>query len=127
MNDTLKQTAEALVAHCKNHTEAEGLKTLYAADAKSVEAMAMPGSGSAEVQGIEAIQRKHDWWEANFEVHDATVEGPMFHGEDRFSVIFGMDTTNKESGERSQMKEVAVYTVNDAGKISKEEFFYDVG
>ena len=127
MNDTLKTTAEALVAHCRNSTEAEGLKTLYAEDAKSVEAMAMPGADSAEVQGIEAIKGKHAWWDANFEVHDASVEGPMYHGEDRFSVIFGMDTTNKESGERSQMKEVAIYSINDAGKIAKEEFFYAVG
>lgn len=127
MNDKLKQTAEALVAHCKNHTESEGLKTLYAPDAISVEAMAMPGANSAAVQGLDAIQGKHDWWDANFEVHDASVEGPMYHGEDRFSVIFGMDTTNKKSAERSQMKEVAIYTVNNDGKISKEEFFYDLG
>jgi len=126
MNDQLKQTAEALVGHCQNHTEAEALKTLYADNVVSVEAVAMPGAESASVEGIPAIEGKHAWWEANFEVHDASVEGPMYHGEDRFSVIFGMDTTNKQSGERSQMKEVAIYTVNDAGKISREEFFYTV-
>ncbi len=125
MNDQLKHTAEALVAHCRNGTESEGLKTLYAPDAMSVEAMAMPGAESAAVQGLEAIQGKHDWWAANFDVHELTVEGPMYHGEDRFSVIFGMDITHKESGNRSQSKEVAIYTVNDAGKITKEEFFYD--
>lgn len=124
MNIKLKNAAEALVAHCRNSTEAEGLKSLYAPDAVSVEAMAMPGSGTAEIKGVEAIQGKHDWWAENFEVHGGSVGDPMYHGDDRFSVIFEMDTTNKQSGERSQMSEVAIYTVNDAGKISKEEFFY---
>ncbi len=125
MNDQLQHTADALVAHCRNHTESEGLKTLYAPDARSIEAADMAGQ-SAEVQGIEAIQGKHDWWTASFDVHDLSVKGPMFHGEDRFSVIFGMDVTNKETNERSQMEEVAIYTINEDGKITKEEFFYEL-
>ena len=39
-------------------------------------------------------------------------------------MIFEFDTTNKQSGKRSQMKEVGIYTVNDGGKIVREEFFY---
>lgn len=124
MNDTLRNTANALVEHCRNNTEAEGLKSLYAPDAVSIEAIEMPGTGSREIQGVEGIQGKHDWWNATFEVHGGSVGDPMFHGDDRFSVIFEIDTTNKESGERSQMSEVGIYTVNDAGKITKEEFFY---
>lgn len=123
-SDTLRKTAEALVAHCKAHTEAEGLNTLYASDAVSVEAMAAPGQDSAAVTGIEAIRAKHTWWAENFEVHGGSVEGPMYHGDDRFAVIFEMDVTNKASGTREQMKEVAIYTVSDAGKIVKEEFYY---
>ena len=46
------------------------------------------------------------------------------HGDDRFAVIFGFDVSNRQSGERTQMQEVAVYTVNDNGKIVREEFFY---
>ena len=37
-----------------------------------------------------------------------------------------MYTTEKASGQRSQGKEVAVYTVKD-GKITREEFFYAMG
>lgn len=124
MGDALKTTAEKLIEHCKSGTEADALATLYAADAVSVEAMPMPGQDSAAVTGIDAIKGKHEWWESNFEVHDASVDGPHYHGADRFAVIFGLDATNKMSGERSQMKEVAIYTVNDAGKITREEFFY---
>ena len=56
-------------------------------------------------------------------MHETTAAGPYLHGTDRFSVVFGMDVTNKTSGERVQMQEVAVYTVRD-GKIVREEFFY---
>ena len=125
MNAKLKTTAEALVGHCKNGTEAEGLKTLYAPDAKSVEAADFSGAG-AEVQGVEAIAGKHAWWADNFEVHGGSVEGPMYHGEDRFAVIFEIDATEKASGKRNTSKEVAIYTVNDDGKIAMEEFYYNV-
>ena len=39
------------------------------------------------------------------------------------ALIFDMDVTNKESGQRMQMREVGVYTVKN-GKILREEFFY---
>lgn len=124
MTNVLQQTAEALVNHCRNHTESEGLQTLYAPDAVSVEAAIMPGKESAETKGIAGIQGKHDWWNTNFEVHGSSVGDPLFHGDDRFAMTFEMDATNKESGERTQMKEIGVYTVNGDGKITREEFFY---
>lgn len=121
---TLKATAEKLIAHCRAGTEKQGLSELYHSDAVSVEAMPMPGSDSAEMRGVEAIRGKHDWWNANFEVTGGKIEGPYVHGVDRFAVIFAMDTTNKGTGEKTSMQEVAIYTVNDAGKIVREEFFY---
>ena len=124
MSDALKSVAEALVAHCKAGTEAEGLSTLYDADAVSVEAYAMDASRGRETKGIDGIRGKHAWWDENFEVHNGDVQGPYLHGENQFAVIFELDATNKGSGERTQMKEVAIYTLNDAGKIVREEFFY---
>lgn len=122
--ETLKATAEKLVSHCRAGTEMQGLDELYDVDAVSVEAMPMPGADSAELRGVEAIKGKHDWWNANFEVNGGKIEGPYLHGDDRFAVIFAMETTNKATGERSAMQEVAVYTVNASGKIVREEFFY---
>lgn len=115
--------ADTLLTLCNENREREGLDTLYAPDAVSVEAMPMPGSDSAEVVGVDGIKGKHDWWYASFEVHEAGVEGPFMHGDDRFAMIFSMDVTEKASGERSQMREVGVYTVA-GGKIVREEFFY---
>ena len=122
--ETMKTTAEKLVAHCRAGTTRQGLKELYAPDAVSVEAVAMPGSGSAETRGLQGIEGKHDWWDSTMEVHSASTDGPYPHGDDRFAVIFEFDITDRASGQRNQMKEVAVYTVNPAGKIVREEFFY---
>ncbi|QPH54697.1 nuclear transport factor 2 family protein [Pontivivens ytuae] len=117
-----KEIANKLVEHCRNHTEAQALDELYAPDAVSSEAFAGPDM-PREVTGIEAIKGKHDWWNSNFEVHDGSTSDPMMHGDDSFAVIFEMDATHKQSGERSKMKEIAVYHV-DSGKIVKEQFFY---
>ena len=120
--EKMLETAEALVRLCREGREAEALDTLYDPGCVSVEANT-PGEMS-EAAGLEAIRGKHAWWSENFELHDATVEGPFPHGPDRFAVIFGMDTTEKATGTRSQMREVAVYTVTPAGRIRREEFFY---
>ncbi|MEM1316231.1 MAG: SnoaL-like domain-containing protein [Pseudomonadota bacterium] len=122
--ETTKTTAERLVALCRAHQEDVALAELYRADAVSVEATAMPGTQSAATEGLDGIKGKHAWWDANFEVHSAEVEGPFLHGEDRFGVIFSLDATETASGERSAMKELGVYHVDDGGKIFREEFYY---
>ena len=114
-----------LVDYCREGRNQDAINELYAQDVLSVEAMAPPAGGEREMQGIEAVRGKNQWWGENHEVHDASVEGPFPHGDDRFAVIFKYDVTNKPSGMRMQMHEVALYTVDD-GKISKEEFFYSM-
>ena len=125
MSDQLKQVAEALVAHCRAGTEAEGLATLYAPDAVSVEAECMPGTDSRESHGVASIKAKHDWWAQAVEMHSATTSDPFLHGPDRFAVIFELDATDRATGQRMAMKEVGLYTVRD-GRIVREEFFYSV-
>ncbi len=121
----LTDVGRKLVECCNNGREREALETLYAEDAVSVEALAMPGMG-AEAKGLEAIRGKHDWWYGAHEVHSTSAEGPYFHGDDRFAVRFSMDVTTKETGERMQAEEIGEYTVKN-GKIVKETFFYSGG
>lgn len=116
-----KELADALVEACKTGGEADLLTNHYTADAVSVEAVDM-GNGR-ETNGVEGIRGKHAWWDANFEVHSAEIDGPFMHGDDRFAVTFQIDATEKATGNRNPIKEVAVYTVAD-GKIVREEFFY---
>lgn len=124
-NEKLVTTAKQLAAYCQSGDEQKGLDELYAAECVSVEALDMPGGPMGrEANGLEAIRGKHAWWEANNEVHSSTAEGPFLHGDDSFSLIFEMDVTDKNSGERVQMKEVGHYTVNADGKIIREAFYY---
>jgi ketosteroid isomerase-like protein len=120
---TLNEIAKELVAGCREGREKENLKTLYAPDAVSVEASDM--GGGTTVTGVEAILGKHHWWEAAHEFHGGSIEGPFVHGDDRFAVVFGLDVTNRESGQRITGKEVGIYHV-DGGKIVREEFYYAV-
>lgn len=123
----LMQIGRQLVDFCNAGNEAEALNQLYADEAVSVEAIAMEGQDSPEAVGLNAIRGKHEWWFGVHEVHSSTAEGPFAHGDDRFAVIFDMDVTNRESGERTQMRDIGTYYVNEAGKIIREEFSYALG
>lgn len=122
-----KEVGQKLVALCKEGKNMESINTLYAEDVQSVEASAPPGGDGRVSKGIAAVRGKNEWWTQNHEVHEAIVEGPWPHGEDKFAVRFIYDVTAKQSGQRMKMDEIGVFTLNDAGKIVKEEFFYDMG
>ncbi len=122
---SVKEVANKLVAYCKEGKNLECVDELYGEGIESVEAAAMGDQGRTQ-KGIEAIRGKNKWWVENHEVHSANVEGPWPHGDEKFAVRFTYDVTNKPSGNRMKMDEIAVYTV-DGGKIVKEEFFYDMG
>lgn len=121
-SEKLVTIANAVVEANKTNKARELVRAHYADDAVSVEALAM-GEGGRETHGIDGILGKHDYWENAFETHNSSVAGPFLHGDDRFSVIFEVDVTERETGKRSQMKEIGAYTIND-GKIVREEFFY---
>ena len=118
---TNKEIAQALVTGCREGRAKENLDLLYAPDAVSVEATDM-GQGR-ETHGLAGIHGKHDWWESTQIVHSSSVEGPFLHGDNSFAVIFDVDSEDKTSGRRGQMREVGIYHVAN-GKISREEFFY---
>ncbi|MEE9379992.1 MAG: nuclear transport factor 2 family protein [Hyphomonadaceae bacterium] len=122
----LMQLGSQLVEFCNQGKEADCQNQMYADNAVSVEATPMPGADSPEAVGLDAIKSKSEWWFNTFEVHSMKAEGPFVHGDNQFSVIFDMDTTNKETGERTQMRDIGQYTVND-GQIVREEFSYTLG
>jgi ketosteroid isomerase-like protein len=94
-------------------------ESYWADDVVSVEARE---GDMKEVRGREAAHAKGEWWMANHEVHSFNTTGPFING-DQFALLFAIDVTQKASGERIKMDEVALYTVRD-GKISEERFFY---
>jgi hypothetical protein len=120
---TTQEIATQLVALCNEGKFVDAITTLYSPDIISVEATAMPG-GTREAAGLEAVLGKANWWQANHEVHSATIEGPIT-STNHFCVRFTMDVTFKPTGRRHTMDELAVYQVKD-GKIIREDFFYAV-
>ncbi len=118
---TTQEIGEKLLELCKQGKNMEAIETLYSQDIVSVEAMAMPG-GSREMTGLQAIIGKNQWWISEHEVHSAVAEGPLASAS-HFCVHFKYDVTNKPSGRRMIMDELAVYQVRD-GKSVREEFFY---
>ena len=117
---TTTEIANKLTSLCRQGKDHEAL-ALYAADAISVEA-SMPLGMDRVSRGVAAIKGKSQWWYDNHVIHSVVVAGPWPH-DDRFIVGFKMDVTNKPSGQRITMEEMALYTVKN-GKIVSEEFFY---
>ena len=119
-----QEIGQKLVDYCSEGRNMDAINELYAEDVVSIEA-ADPPEGERESKGIDAIRGKNQWWSENHEVHGASVKGPFPHGDDRFAVLFNYDVTFKPQGQRFQMEEVGLYTV-EGGKIKKEEFFYSM-
>ena len=115
-----KQLAEL----CRQGRNLDALNALFAKELVSVEAGVPPGM-SREANGLDAVKAKSAWWMENHEIHSASVTGPWPH-DDKFILGFKYDITNKPSGQRMQMDEMALYHVAN-GKIVREEFFYSMG
>jgi ketosteroid isomerase-like protein len=116
--------ANDLVALCRAGKNLEAVDKYYADDIVSVESAESP-EAPAVMKGIQAVRGKNAWWLANHEVHSGVANGP-YVGENQFAVEFVFDFTNKPTGNRMQMSEMALYTVKD-GKIVHERFYYNPG
>lgn len=116
-----EEVAQKLVEFCQKQQFRQAVEALYSPEIVSVEAFDMPGSPMPrEMRGIKAVHGKTDWWEKNHDVHSFKTTGP-FVAKDKFAVVFDLEATDKQSGKRFKMSEVAVYTVAN-GKITHEEF-----
>jgi SnoaL-like protein len=113
--------AQELVNLCRAGRNIDAINKLYSPKSVSVEPVGdenMP----AELTGLDAIRQKNESWFENNEVHKAETNGP-FVGENQFAVQYTFEVTFKPTGQRTEMSEMALYTVKD-GKIVREQFFY---
>ena len=100
----------------------EAGRRFWSPDVVSIEAMDGP---MARCEGRQAVEQKGEWWYANHEVHSFEAEGPFVNG-DQFALRFRMAVTPKtgeQAGQRSEMTEVALYTVR-GGLVVEERFYY---
>jgi hypothetical protein len=118
---TSLEIGKKYVAMCKEGRFDDCITSLFSKDAVSVEAAAEPGQDRT-AKGIEAIREKGKWWADHNTVHKAEVSGPYPH-DNRFAVRFVFEVTNKQTGKRTTMDEVGLFTVGN-DKITREEFFY---
>lgn len=119
---SITEIANGLVALCRKGKNLEAIEKYYSDAIVSVESVSSPDM-PAEMKGMEAVRGKNKWWFDNHEMHRTEVNGP-YVGEDQFAVEFKYDVTQKKSGKRFQMSEMALYTVKD-GKIVHEHFYYN--
>ena len=113
------EIANNLVAWYNAGDEERCYKELYSPNIVSIES----SNEFPPAEGMEAVAKKGEWWNENFEVHSTKASAPTV-ANNWFSVRFDMDTTHKPSGQRSQSSEIGVFRVEN-GKIVKEQFFYD--
>lgn len=114
------EVAHKLVELCRQGQVDEVLATIYADNAKSIEANDM--MGPRVVTGLDAIKQKSATFQSAVEeFHGSTISDPIVGG-DCFAITWSLDATFKGRG-RTTMEEVCVYQVKD-GKIVLEQFFY---
>ena len=126
MSDALT-VGKKLVQLCQAGKNMEAIDTLYAPNIVSIEPFAPPPR-QARMEGIAAVKGKAEWWHNNHEIHSGECKGPWPHG-DRFIAFFKYDITAKTgpmAGKRFTMEETGLYTVKN-GKVTQEEFFYNMG
>lgn len=117
-----KAIAQEYVEYVKAGRFMEVLERLYAAEAVSVEAAAMPGNPRV-AEGLEALYAKSRGFEAEHEVTGVEVRGMWPHGDEKFAVHMVFEMVHTPTQHRAVVDEIAVLTV-EGGKIVKEEFFY---
>ncbi len=118
------EIAKDLVNLCREGKHLEAISKYYSNDIVSVESASAPNM-PAEMKGIDAVKGKNQWWLENHEIHSSQADGPYI-GEKEFAVHFQFDVTQKPTGKRFQMQEMALYQV-EGGKIVREHFFYNPG
>jgi hypothetical protein len=118
-----EEIARFLVTECRKQNFKGVMEKFYGNNIVSVEAMEMPGCPMIK-EGIEAVTKASQEWEANNQVHSIEVGEPII-SENHFAVTMKLDVTSKMMGnQRMMMEEIAVYEVK-AGKIVRQQFFYN--
>ncbi|MEM0982420.1 MAG: SnoaL-like domain-containing protein [Planctomycetota bacterium] len=122
-----------LVELCKHGQHKQAIEELYADVVDVHEAMdpaRMPelpeGMYPNGKQTKDQLLKGSDAFFAMNEIHGGNTEGPFPHGDNQFICYMSLDCTPKAgpmAGQRMDMKEACVYTVED-GKITGSKFCY---
>jgi len=123
--ETMEELIELGQAFVKAMRDREGLSSvdeIYAEDAESVEAVVPPNRYVRIAGGRDAIKAKREDWLKSYEILNMNADGPYVHPPNRFGVRFEAEVSEKATGMKKTLREIAIYSVED-GKIVREEFF----
>ena len=116
-----KDVAQQWAQMCREGKNIECVEALYDENVVSRE---MPGFPEEITQGKQNVWNKSkDWLDNVAEFHSSEIGEPVIAG-NHFTSKMSFDVTFKDRG-RQSMEEVAVFEVKN-GKITNEQFFYDM-
>jgi hypothetical protein len=121
MEDLVK-LGKAFVLAMRNRKGIEHIDGVYSENAESVEAVVPPGRDVRIAKGRGAIKAKREDWVATHVIHKLDADGPYIHPPNRFGVRFEVEVTQKATGQKMTLRELAIYSVEE-GKVVREEFF----
>jgi ketosteroid isomerase-like protein len=116
---SIQALGHKFVEMCNQGKNFDVMEAMYAPDIVSVEGDGKEWKGKGPV-----IQKSRDWAKG-VDFRGEKALGPYFNGGNQFAVHFSLDITRKATGESMTLQEVALYTVNKDGLISREQFFYE--
>ena len=117
-----REVAAEFTRMCQAGQFEEAGRRFWSDKVVSIEAMEGPMS---RCNGIQEVVAKGQWWYENHDIHSFRTEGPYVNGS-QFALQFEIDVTprtGERAGQRTQMTEIGLYTV-EAGRIVEERFFY---
>ena len=113
---TIQEIANQLIKLCESGQFDEAYNSLFAKHAMSVE----PDGTIAE--GLTAILKKSDAFKADVIFAACEMNTPQIAG-DYFTILETFHSVIRQTGEKKQMREIAVYKVANS-QIVEERFFY---
>ncbi|UUV05477.1 MULTISPECIES: nuclear transport factor 2 family protein [Ruegeria] len=120
--ERLVEIGRAFVQAMRDRNGLASVDEMYAENAQSIEAVVPPVRQFRITKGRDAIKAKREDWLKTHEILTLTADGPFVHPPNRFGVRFNAEVVQKDTGQRMNLSEIAIYSVED-GKIVLEEFF----
>lgn len=114
---SLQTIAKQFVDMCNQGKNFDVMRSMYAPNIVSVE------NDGKETRGKQPVIEKSEKWAAVNTIQSEKVDGPFFNGPDKFAVHYVFEVTPKETGKRTTLEEVGIYTVEN-DQIAREQFFY---
>ena len=126
MTTPTMMNAQALAKDLKQMLERQDYETAYNnLFSEQVENVEVTPTDNISTKGRQACIEKNRMWYDLMEIHSMQISEPLI-ADCCFVLKCTSDVTNRKTGKRMQLEELAVYTTKD-NKITREMFFHPNG